>query len=44
VEYALRDRLGYPWALTIFEGCVIAGLMVLFALGGERRGRDFFAG
>lgn len=43
IEYALRSHLGYRWALTVFEGCVIVALIVLFAVGPERRGRDFFA-
>jgi MFS transporter, SHS family, lactate transporter len=40
-EYALRNRLGYPWALTGFEGCVIAALIFIFAFGPERLGRNF---
>jgi MFS transporter, SHS family, lactate transporter len=43
VEYALRDRLGYPAALTLFEGVVISSLLVIFALGPERKGRKFTA-
>jgi SHS family lactate transporter-like MFS transporter len=42
IEYALRDRVGYQWALTIFEGCTIVALVVVFALGPERKGKDFF--
>lgn len=42
VEYALRDHLGYPRALTFFELAVILVLILLFAFGPERRGRDFF--
>ena len=41
VEFALRRRLGYQWALTIFELCVILALALIFARGPERRGRDF---
>ena len=41
LEYALRDRIGYPWALTIFEAAVIAALLCLFTFGPEKRGRDF---
>jgi SHS family lactate transporter-like MFS transporter len=41
IEYALRDRLGYAWALTAFEGFTIVALMVIFALGPERKGRSF---
>ncbi len=42
VEFALRDRLGYPWALTSFELVVIAGLTVLLLFGREEHGRSFF--
>jgi SHS family lactate transporter-like MFS transporter len=41
VELFLRDRLGYAWALTTFETCVILVLLVLFAVGPEARGRSF---
>lgn len=41
VEFALRDRLGYAWALTSFELVVIAGLAVLLLLGGENHGKSF---
>jgi SHS family lactate transporter-like MFS transporter len=40
-EYILRDHLGYPWALTVFESVVIVSLIVIFALGPEERGRSF---
>lgn len=40
-EYTLRDHIGYPWALTIFEAAVIAVLLGLFAFGPEKTGRDF---
>jgi SHS family lactate transporter-like MFS transporter len=43
VEYVLRDHFGYPWALTMFEFCVIVALMFLFGLGPERLGRSFRA-
>ena len=43
VQYALQKRLGYPLALTLFEGVVIGSLIVIFALGPERKGRDFHA-
>jgi SHS family lactate transporter-like MFS transporter len=42
IEYMLRDHFGYRWALTAFECCVIAILFLLFALGPERRSRNFF--
>jgi SHS family lactate transporter-like MFS transporter len=41
IEYALRDRLGYQWALTLFEACTIVALVIVFALGPERKGRSF---
>jgi SHS family lactate transporter-like MFS transporter len=41
IEFALRNRLGYRWALTVFEICVICALFLIFAFGPERRGRDF---
>ncbi len=40
-EYALRDRFGYPWALTIFEACGIALMIVTIRLGPEARDRNF---
>jgi SHS family lactate transporter-like MFS transporter len=43
IEYALRNRLGYPWALTIFEGAVLLSLLLIFQLGPERQGRSFRA-
>ncbi|MGH9430734.1 MAG: MFS transporter [Terriglobia bacterium] len=41
VEYALRDRLGYSWALTCFETLTIVLLAIVVALGPERRGKSF---
>jgi SHS family lactate transporter-like MFS transporter len=41
IEYLLRNHLGYPLALTLFESCVIVVLLLVFALGPERLGRDF---
>lgn len=41
-EYGLRDHLGYPWALTLFELSVIVSLIVIFALGPEKRGKSFY--
>jgi SHS family lactate transporter-like MFS transporter len=41
VEFALRDHLGYPWALTSFELVVIAGLALLLIFGKENHGRSF---
>ena len=40
-EYALRNRPGYPWALTSFEACVILALCCIFTFGPERLGRNF---
>jgi SHS family lactate transporter-like MFS transporter len=41
VEFAMRDRLGYPWALTSFELVVITGLALLLIFGRENRGKSF---
>jgi SHS family lactate transporter-like MFS transporter len=41
IEYALRDLVGYHWALTLFEATVIAVLIVIFGFGPESRGRSF---
>jgi SHS family lactate transporter-like MFS transporter len=41
IEYALRDRVGYQWALGGFEICVIITIGILLMLGTERHGRDF---
>lgn len=43
IEYALRDRIGYQWALVAFETCVIVSLFVIYGVGPERRGHDFYA-
>ena len=43
LQYALQKCLGYPWALSLFEGVVIGSLIVIFAFGPERKGRDFHA-
>lgn len=40
-EFMLRDHLGYPWALTAFESVVIVSLIIIFAMGPEKRGRNF---
>ena len=42
IEFMLRDRFGYPWALTMFEGTVIVLMIVIFWLGPEARDRNFF--
>ena len=41
VEFALRDRLGYAWALAAFELVVIAVLALTLIFGAEKRGRSF---
>jgi len=41
IEFAVRDRLGYPWALTSFELVVIAGLTLLLIFGREDHGKSF---
>lgn len=41
VEYALRSRLGYPSALSLFEGIVVFLLLIIFYFGPERQGRSF---
>jgi SHS family lactate transporter-like MFS transporter len=41
IEYALRDRFGYGWALSIFEGLTIVALVIVVALGPEKKGKAF---
>jgi len=41
LEFALRNRVGYAWALTAFELCVIAALSLMLVFGSEKRGRSF---
>jgi SHS family lactate transporter-like MFS transporter len=41
VEFILRDRFGYPWALTMFEGVTIVLMIVIFWFGPEARDRSF---
>ncbi len=41
IEYALRDRIGYGWALAAFEGTVIAALLGLLWRGPEQHGKPF---
>ena len=43
IEYALRDRLGYSWALAAFEIAVIGLLALVVSLGPESKGKDFVA-
>jgi MFS transporter, SHS family, lactate transporter len=41
IEYALRDHLGYAWALAAFEITNIALLITVVALGSEKKGKSF---
>ena len=41
VEYGLRNRVGYGWALAGFEIFTIVVLGIIVAFGPERRGRSF---
>ena len=41
IQYALRDRVGYQWAIAGFEVVTILMLAVLLLLGSERHGRSF---
>ncbi|MBV8050021.1 MAG: MFS transporter [Acidobacteriaceae bacterium] len=41
IEYTLRGKLGYSWALASFEITNIALLITVLALGSERKGKDF---
>src|SRR5579871_6723850 len=41
IEYALRDHLGYSWALASFEIAVMLLLAITVALGSEKRGKSF---
>lgn len=43
IEYALRDRVGYGWAMAGFEIVVIVAVGLVLALGREDRGKDFLA-
>ena len=44
IEYTLRDRFGYAWALAAFEIVTIVLLAVVLALGGEKKGKSFVGG
>lgn len=41
IEYALRSRFGYGWALAGFQTVNIGVLITVLALGHERKGRNF---
>jgi SHS family lactate transporter-like MFS transporter len=41
IEYALRDWIGYGWALASFETATILVLATLLLLGSEQKGKRF---
>ena len=41
IQYALRERFGYQWALASFELVTIFTLVVILSLGTERHSRSF---
>jgi len=41
IQFELQKHIGYPWALTLFEVCVIISLLFLFGLGTEKQGQSF---
>jgi MFS transporter, SHS family, lactate transporter len=41
IEYGLRNRLGYSWALASFEALNIVLLAITIALGREQKGKSF---
>ena len=41
VQYALRDRVGYQWALAGFEIVTIGALALLLWFGAEEHGKIF---
>lgn len=41
IEYFLRDKFGYPWALAGFEIANIVLLMIVVGFGRERKGKSF---
>jgi SHS family lactate transporter-like MFS transporter len=44
MEYALRDRVGYRWAIAAFEIVTICALAVLLWFGAEEHGKVFVKG
>jgi SHS family lactate transporter-like MFS transporter len=44
IEYALRDRVGYQWALVGFEAVTILALATVVLLGREEHDRRFHSG
>ncbi len=43
LQDALKQHLGYSWALTSFELCIIVSLILIFAFGPENRGKSLKA-
>ncbi|HKT12361.1 MAG TPA: MFS transporter [Terriglobia bacterium] len=43
IEYALRDHVGYGWAMAGFEIAVIVIGGIIIAFGQEQKGKDFLA-
>jgi SHS family lactate transporter-like MFS transporter len=41
IEYALRDKVGYAWAMAGFEIAVIVIGGIIIAFGREQKGKDF---
>ncbi len=41
IEFALRNKFGYPWALGVFETVNITALAITLWLGAENKGRSF---
>jgi SHS family lactate transporter-like MFS transporter len=41
IEFGLRNRFGYSWALCTFESATIVLLALVIALGAEQRGKSF---
>ncbi|HWR14242.1 MAG TPA: MFS transporter [Terriglobales bacterium] len=41
IEYALRDHLGYQWALASFEIMTIVSLAIIVWFGHEQKGKQF---
>ena len=44
IQHALRDRVGYSWALAGFEIVTMIVLTVVLLFGREEHGRAFHAG
>jgi len=41
IELKLKESMGYPWALTVFETIVIVILLFMFYFGPEEHSKDF---